>query len=186
MIRSPIELFARMMRGRVLSKFTRSATNSDTRAFGTRTCITMFLKRNHAAGASGSGSVTMGGGSTAVVDFDFSMDNFGTNPVLEEETTPTNGGRQANSRRAADNTGSSRSRGSAGKRKQRDATDEMTYSAMQEIVNHFRSRSHLGTSSNQSSRQDHLLNCMNSIKEMGISHNQRAIMWHYFAGNPKL
>ncbi|GMN22609.1 hypothetical protein TIFTF001_050222 [Ficus carica] len=83
----------------------------------------------------------MGGGSTPSVDFDFSIDNSGTHPVLEEEITPTNGGRQGNTRQAADDAGPSRSRGSFGKRKQRDTMDEMTFLAMQEIVNHFRSRS---------------------------------------------
>ncbi|GMN32318.1 hypothetical protein TIFTF001_050799 [Ficus carica] len=95
------------------------------------------FEKNHAAGASGYGSVTMGGGSTPTVGFDFSIDNSGTHQVLEEEITPTNGGRQDNTRRGPNDAGPSRSRGSAGKRKQRDATDEMTFSAMQEIVNHF-------------------------------------------------
>ncbi|GMN23146.1 hypothetical protein TIFTF001_040409 [Ficus carica] len=101
----------------------------------------IVFEKNHVAGASGFGSVTMGGGSTPSVDFEFSIDNSGTHPILEEEITPTNDGQQANTRRAGDDAGPSRSRGSSGKRKQREATDEMTYSAMQEIISHFRSRS---------------------------------------------
>ncbi|GMN39772.1 hypothetical protein TIFTF001_009011 [Ficus carica] len=52
----------------------------------------------------------------------------GLDPVLEEEVTPTNGGRQANMRRAGDDVGPSRSKCSSSKRKQREATNEMTYS----------------------------------------------------------
>ncbi|GMN72966.1 hypothetical protein TIFTF001_052103 [Ficus carica] len=59
----------------------------------------------------------MGGGSTPSVDFDFSIDNSGTHPVLEEEITPTNGGKQGNTRRGPDDAVPSRFRGSAGKRK---------------------------------------------------------------------
>ncbi|GMN69844.1 hypothetical protein TIFTF001_038890 [Ficus carica] len=62
----------------------------------------------------------------------------------------------------------------------------MTFSAMQEIVNHFRGRSQSGTSSDQSSRRDHILDCMNIMKEMGIPQNQRTIMWHYFDAHPWL
>ncbi|GMN64830.1 hypothetical protein TIFTF001_033889 [Ficus carica] len=101
-----------------------------------------IFKKNHAAVASGFESVTMGDGCTPSFDFDFSMDQSGTHPVLEEEMSPFIGvRRQANTRGVADEAGPSRSRGSAGKRKQRDATDEMTFSAMQEIVSHFRGRS---------------------------------------------
>ena len=96
-----------------------------------------MFEKNHAAGAFEFGSVTMGGDSTPSVDFDFSMENSGTHPVLEEEIEPTNSGRQGPMRRLPNEAGPSRSRGSAGKRKQRDATDEMTFSALQEIVNHF-------------------------------------------------
>ncbi|GMN63951.1 hypothetical protein TIFTF001_033018 [Ficus carica] len=60
------------------------------------------------AGASGFGSVTMRNGSTPYVEPEFSMDNSGTHPVLEEELTPTNGGRQGNTRRAGDDAGPSR------------------------------------------------------------------------------
>ncbi|GMN59498.1 hypothetical protein TIFTF001_028588 [Ficus carica] len=92
------------------------------------------FEKNHAAGASGFGSVTMRDGSTPYVDPEVSMDNSGTQSVLEEEITPTNGGRQGNNRRVGDDAGPSRFRGSFGKRKQREATDDITYSAMQEIV----------------------------------------------------
>ncbi|GMN58641.1 hypothetical protein TIFTF001_027740 [Ficus carica] len=76
--------------------------------------------------------------------------------------------------------------GSFGKRKQRGATDEMTYSAMQEIVSHFCSRSQSGTSNEQSSRPDHLLMCMNIMTEMGIPLNKWTIMWHYFEAHPRV
>ncbi|GMN58661.1 hypothetical protein TIFTF001_027761 [Ficus carica] len=85
---------------------------------------------SYSGGASGFGSVTMRDGSTPYVDPEFSIDNFGTHLVLEDEITPTNGGRQANTRRAGDDVGPSRSKGSSGKRKQRETTNEMTYSAM--------------------------------------------------------
>ncbi|GMN69889.1 hypothetical protein TIFTF001_038928 [Ficus carica] len=83
--------------------------------------------KTHAAGAFGYGSVTMGAGSTPFVDYDFNFDNSGTHPFVEEDLTPSNGGLQANMQRGPDVAGPSRSRGSAGKRKQRDATDEMTF-----------------------------------------------------------
>ncbi|GMN72965.1 hypothetical protein TIFTF001_052102 [Ficus carica] len=57
---------------------------------------------------------------------------------------------------------------------------------MQEIVNHFRSRSQSGTNSDKSSLQDHMLECMNIMNEMGIPQNQRTIMWHYFNAHPRL
>ncbi|GMN32170.1 hypothetical protein TIFTF001_050785 [Ficus carica] len=127
------------------------------------------FETNHAAGASGFGSVTMGGGSTPSFDFDFSMDQSGTHPVLEEEMSPSIGARrQANTRGVPDEAGPSRSRGSTGKRKQRNATDEMTFSAMQEIVTHFRGRSQSAISSDQTSQKDHILDCMNIMIEMGI------------------
>ena len=79
--------------------------------------------------------------SNPYVAVEVSMDNFGTQPILEEELTPTNNGQQGVNRRAGDEAGLSRSRGTYGKRKQREATDEMTYSAIQEIVSYFRSHS---------------------------------------------
>ncbi|GMN61061.1 hypothetical protein TIFTF001_030153 [Ficus carica] len=99
------------------------------------------FKKNHAAGASGFGSVTMRDGSNPYVEAEISMDNSGTQPILDEELTPTNDRQQGVHRRAGDEAGSSRSRDSSSKRKKREATDEMTYSAMQEIISHFRSRS---------------------------------------------
>ncbi|GMN60444.1 hypothetical protein TIFTF001_029534 [Ficus carica] len=147
------------------------------------------------AGASGFGSVTMGDGSTPSFDFDFYMDfdfdfymdQSGTQPVLEQEMSPSIGGRRrGNTRGGPNEAGPSRSRGSAGKRKQRDAMDEMTFSTMQEITNHFRGRSQLATSSEQSSQKDHILECMNTMKEMGIPQIQRTIMWHYFDAHPQL
>ncbi|GMN54611.1 hypothetical protein TIFTF001_023735 [Ficus carica] len=145
------------------------------------------FEKNHAAGASGFGSITMGGGSTPSFDFDFFMDQSGTHPVLEEEISSSIGARrQANTRGVPDEAGPSRSRGSAGKRKQRDATNEMTFSAMQEIVTHFCDRSESATSSDQTSQKDHILDCMNIMKEMGIPQYQRTIMWHYFDAHPRL
>ncbi|GMN66673.1 hypothetical protein TIFTF001_035732 [Ficus carica] len=151
-----------------------------------RSCITMFMKKNHAAGALGYGSVTMLDGSNPYVEELLSMDNSGTERMPDEVLTPTNCGRHAGNRRPADNAGPSRSKGSAGKRKQRDATDEMTYVAMQEIITHLRSRSQSGASNDQSSRTDHLLMCMNCMTEMGIPQYQRMIMWHYFDAHPQL
>jgi len=128
----------------------------------------------------------MRGGSTPSVYYDFNFDNFGTHPFLEKDLTPSTGGWQANTQRVPDDAGPVRSRGSAGKRKQRDATDEMTFSTMQEIVNHFRGRSQSGTSSNQSSQKDAILECMNIMKGMGIPPHHRTMMWHYFDAHPRL
>ncbi|GMN24266.1 hypothetical protein TIFTF001_050314 [Ficus carica] len=131
------------------------------------------------ASASGFGSVTMGGGSTPLFEFDFPMDQSGTQPVMEDEISPSIGvRRQANTRGVNDEGGPSRSRGSTGKRKQREATDDMTFSAIQEIANHFRDRSQLTTGSDQNSQIDAILDCMNIMKEMGIPQYQRTIMWH--------
>ncbi|GMN71056.1 hypothetical protein TIFTF001_051777 [Ficus carica] len=128
-----------------------------------------IFEKNHAAGASGFGSVTMGGGSTPMFEFDFSMDESETHPVLEEDISPSIGARrQANTRGVNDEGGPSRSRGSTGKRKQRDATDEMTYSAMQEIANHFRGRSQSTTSSDQNTQNLCIVECINIMKEMSV------------------
>ena len=85
-------------------------------------------------------------GSNPYVEEILSLDNSGTDRVPNEDLTLTNCGRHAGNRRPADDAGPSRSRGSAGKRKQRDAIDEMTFMAMQEIVTHLRSQSQSGTS----------------------------------------
>ncbi|GMN29148.1 hypothetical protein TIFTF001_049500 [Ficus carica] len=124
--------------------------------------------------------------STPYIEHEGSMDNSGTRLVLEEELTPTTGLRHCNNRRLGADVGSSRSRGSSGKRKQREETNEMTYMAMQEIVSQFRSRSQSGTNNDQSSRPDHMLMCMNIMTEMGIPQYQRIIMWHYFDAYPRL
>ncbi|GMN61321.1 hypothetical protein TIFTF001_030409 [Ficus carica] len=50
------------------------------------------FEKNHAADASGFGSITMRDGNTPYVEPKVSMDNSGTQLVLEEEITPTNGG----------------------------------------------------------------------------------------------
>ncbi|GMN61058.1 hypothetical protein TIFTF001_030151 [Ficus carica] len=145
-----------------------------------------IFNKYHAASASGYGSVTMPDESPSYFDFDASMDNSAYRPVLEEDVTPTTGARNLNNIRSDANAGPSRSRGSSGKRKQRDETDEMTFLAMQEIVSHFRGGSQSGASNEQSSRPDHMLVCMNIMTEMGIPPNQRAIMWYYFDDHPRL
>ncbi|GMN74752.1 hypothetical protein TIFTF001_053219 [Ficus carica] len=124
--------------------------------------------------------------SPSYFDFEASMDNSAYRPVIEEDVTPTTGAHHLNNIRSGVDAGLLRSRGSSGKRKQRDETDEMTFMAMQEIVTHFRGRSPSGTSNEQSSRTDHILICMNIMTEMGISPNQRTIMWHYFDAHPRL
>ncbi|GMN31700.1 hypothetical protein TIFTF001_050749 [Ficus carica] len=124
--------------------------------------------------------------SQSYFDYDASMDNSAYRPVLEEDVTPTTGARHLNNIRSGADAGPSRSRGSSGKRKQRDETDEMAFLAMQEIVTHFRGRSQSGTSNEQSSRTDHMLVCMNIMTEMGIPPNQWAILWHYFDAHPHL
>ena len=138
------------------------------------------FEKNHATGASGFRSVTIRGGNNLYVETEISMDNSGNQPVLDEEPTSTNDGRQGVHKKAGDEAGLSWSRGSSGKRKQREATDEMTYSAMQEIVNHFCSRSQSDISNELSSRSDHLLMYMNMMSEMGIPLSKWTIMWHYF------
>ncbi|GMN60655.1 hypothetical protein TIFTF001_029740 [Ficus carica] len=146
-----------------------------------------IFEKNHAAGASGFGSVTMGGGSTPMFKFDFSMDQSGTYPVLEEDISPSIGAqRQANTRGVNDEGGPSQSRGSTGKRKQRDATDEMTYTAMEEIANNFRGRSQSTTSSVQNTSNLDIVDGMNIMKEMSVPQYQRTIMWHYFDAHPRL
>ncbi|GMN63338.1 hypothetical protein TIFTF001_032421 [Ficus carica] len=146
-----------------------------------------IFEKNHAAGASGFGYVTMGGGSTPSFEFDFSMDQSGTQPVMEDEISPSIGARrQANTIGVNNEGGPSRSRGSTGKRKQMEAMDDMTFSAMQEIVNHFRGRSQSTTGSDQNSQIDAILDCMNIMKEMCIPQYQRTIMWHYFDAHPRL
>ena len=142
--------------------------------------------KNHAAGASGYGSVTMPSESASYFDFDASMDNSAYRPELEEDVLPNLCARQMNNVRSGTDAGPSRSRGSSGKRKQRDEADEMTFLAMQEIVTHFRGGAQSRASQEQSSCTDHMLACMNIMTEMGIPPNQRAIMWHYFDAHPHL
>ncbi|GMN21515.1 hypothetical protein TIFTF001_040049 [Ficus carica] len=145
-----------------------------------------IFEKNHALGSFAYGSVTMPNESPLFFDFEASMDNSAYRPVIERDVTPTPGARHLNNARSGSDAGPSRSRGSSGKRKQRDDTDEMTFMAMQEIVTHFRGRSPSGTSNEQPSRTDHMLNCMNIMTELGIPPNQRAIMWHYFDAHPRL
>lgn len=142
-------------------------------------------EKNHVVGAFGYGSVTMPDESNPYVEELLSMDNSDIERVPDEDLTSTNCGWDAGDRRPVDDVGPSRSRGSVGKRKRRDAMDEMIYMAMQEIVTYLRSRSQSGANNNQSSRIDHLLMCMNCMTEMGIPPYQRAIMWHYFDAHPR-
>ncbi|GMN35508.1 hypothetical protein TIFTF001_042237 [Ficus carica] len=139
--------------------------------------------KTHAAGASGYGLVTMGGDNTPYVDYDFNFDNSGTHPFDMEDPTPSTDGQQASTRRRPDIAGLSRSRGSAGKRKQRDATDEMNFSAMQEIAHYFQGQSQSGGGSEQSVEKDGILQCMNIMKGMGIPPHIRTMMRHYFAAH---
>ncbi|GMN28502.1 hypothetical protein TIFTF001_051671 [Ficus carica] len=146
-----------------------------------------IFEKNHAAGASAFGSVTMGGGSSPSFEFDLSMGNSGTQPVMEDDISPSIGTRrQANTRGAHDDAGPSRSRGSSGKRKQRSATDDMTYTAMEEIANHFRARSQSTAGSDHNSDIYCIVDCINIMKEMDIPQYQRTIMWHYFDAHPRL
>ena len=140
--------------------------------------------KTHAAGAYGYGSVTMGDGSNPSVDYDFNFANSETHPCLEEDVTPTAGGRQADSRQGTDVAGPSRRSGSLGKRKQRDATDAMAYEAMEEVRDYFRGISQTGGGSEQSVQNGGLLQCMNIIKGMGYSSRHQMMMWHYFVANP--
>ena len=129
----------------------------------------------------------MGGGSSPSFEFDLSMGNSETQPVMEDDISPSIGARrQANTRGAHDDAGPSRSRGSAGKRKQREATDDMTYTAMEEIANHFRARSQSTAGSDHNSDIYCIVDCINIMKEMDVPQYQRTIMWHYFDAHPRL
>ena len=75
------------------------------------------FEKNHAVGSSGFGSVTMQDDSTPYVEHEGSMDNSGTQPILEEDLTPTIGARHCNNKRSGTDAGPSRSRGSSCKRK---------------------------------------------------------------------
>ncbi|GMN52564.1 hypothetical protein TIFTF001_021705 [Ficus carica] len=99
---------------------------------------------------------------------------------------PTTGTRHCNNIRSGADADPSCSRGSSGKRKQRDEMDEMTFIAMQEIVSHFRGQSQSGPSNETSSQTDHMLMCMSIMTEMSISPNQRCLMWHYFDSHSRL
>ncbi|GMN21140.1 hypothetical protein TIFTF001_050100 [Ficus carica] len=96
------------------------------------------FEKTHAAGAYGYGSLTMGDGSNPSVDYEFNFANSETHPCLEEDLTPTAGGREADTRRGPDVAGVSRRSGSLGKRNQKDATDAMAYEAMKEVRDYFR------------------------------------------------
>ncbi|GMN27705.1 hypothetical protein TIFTF001_050486 [Ficus carica] len=117
-----------------------------------------IFEKNHAVGASGYESVSMPDDSPATVDLDASLDNSGIGPVPEDDLTASSGTRRWTNRRRSVGAGPSRSRGSSGKRKQRDETDEMTFMAMQVIVT---------TVADQIQAQ-------------------RAMMWHYLSSHPTL
>ncbi|GMN63614.1 hypothetical protein TIFTF001_032702 [Ficus carica] len=136
-----------------------------------------IFEKNHAAGASGFGSVTMGGGSTPSFKFDFSMDQSGTQPVMEDGICQSIGARrQANTSGVNDESGPSRSCGSTGKRKLRDATDEMTYEAMQEIANHLRGDECSTISANDNVT---LLRCTSTASASILSARRRGPEGHY-------
>ena len=138
------------------------------------------FEKKHAAGASGYASVSMADATQPTVDIDATQDYSGIGPISDQDLTPPSG-----NRRLAGG-GPMRSRGSSGKRKNRDETDEMTFRAMQELVSHYRGRSDSGTSRSHSSRTDHMLLCMSAMTEMGIPPNQWTKMWHYFLTRPQL
>ncbi|GMN75141.1 hypothetical protein TIFTF001_056796 [Ficus carica] len=92
-----------------------------------------IFEKNHAAGASGYESVLMPDDSLATVDLDASLDNSGIGPVPGDDLTAPFGTRRCTNKRHSAGARPSRSRGSSGKRKQWDETDEMTFMAMQEI-----------------------------------------------------
>ncbi|GMN61239.1 hypothetical protein TIFTF001_030322 [Ficus carica] len=145
-----------------------------------------IFEKKRAAGASGYGSISMPDDSPAPVDLDTSQDNSSIGPMTGDDPTAGVGTGRCNNRRAGAAAGPSRSKGSSGKKKQRDETDEITFMTMQEIVSHYRGRSESGPSNSQSSRTDHMLMCMTTMTDMGIPPNQRAMMWQYFSANPTL
>ncbi|GMN33902.1 hypothetical protein TIFTF001_041969 [Ficus carica] len=136
--------------------------------------------KTHAAGAYGYGLVTMGDASNPSVDYDFNFANSETHPFLEEDVTPTAGGRQVDTRQGPDAAGPSRRSGSLGKRKQRDATEAMAFEAMEEVRDYFRGISQTGGSSEQSAQNGGLVQCMNIMKGMCYSSHHQMMMWHYF------
>ncbi|GMN29133.1 hypothetical protein TIFTF001_041269 [Ficus carica] len=144
------------------------------------------IEKNHAAGTSGYGSVTMPGASTLYGGVEASMDYSEARVDLEEHLTPNTGAHHFSNIRSGADAGPSRSRVSSGKRKQRDETDEMTFVAMQELVSHLRGQSQSGPSNKTSNRTDHMLMCMSIMTEMGISPKQRCQMWHYLDAHPRL
>ena len=76
--------------------------------------------------------------SASYFDFDASMDYSAYRPEIDEDVLPTPATNQMNNVRSGTGAGPSRSRGSSGKRKQRDEADAMTVLVMQEIVTNFR------------------------------------------------
>ncbi|GMN18950.1 hypothetical protein TIFTF001_049872 [Ficus carica] len=144
------------------------------------------FEKTQAAGAYGYGSVTMGDASNPSVDYDFNFANSETHPFIEEDVTPTAGGRQVDTRQGPDAAGPSRRSGSLGKRKQRDATDAMTYEAMEEVRDYFRGILQTGGGSEQSVQNGGLVQCMNIMKGMGYSSHHQMMMWHYFDSHQHL
>ncbi|GMN44833.1 hypothetical protein TIFTF001_014035 [Ficus carica] len=120
----------------------------------------------HAAGAYGYGSVTMGDANNSSVDYDFNFANSETHPFLEEDVTPTAGGRQVDTRQGPDAAGPSRRSGSLGKRKQRDATEAVAFEAMEEVRDYFRGISQTGGGYEQSVQNGGIIQCMNIMKGM--------------------
>ena len=145
-----------------------------------------IFEKTHAAGASGYGSVSMPDATPASVDLDGSEDYSGIGPVPGDDVPPASTRRRPGNRRPGPPAGPSRSRCSSGKRKSREEADDMTFKAMQEVLEHYRDRSESGTSNARSSRTDHMLECMSAMTDMGIPPKQRAKMWDYFSTRPGL
>ncbi|GMN20528.1 hypothetical protein TIFTF001_051035 [Ficus carica] len=145
-----------------------------------------IFEQQHAAGASGYGSVSMPGDSTPYGDVEASMEDYGTHVGLEDDVTPTPGARHFNAGRVGADTGPSRSRASSGKRKQREEADEMTILAMQEIVTHLRNESQSAQTNETANQPDYMFMCMSIMTEMGVPPNHRCRMWHYLDAHPRL
>ncbi|GMN64869.1 hypothetical protein TIFTF001_033939 [Ficus carica] len=102
------------------------------------------------------------------------------------DVTPPAGGRQVDTRQGPDAAGPSRRSGSLGKRKQRDATEAMTFEAMEEVRDYFRGISQTGGGSEQSVQNGGLVQCMNIMKGMCYSSHHQMMMWHYLDSHQHL
>ncbi|GMN44925.1 hypothetical protein TIFTF001_014120 [Ficus carica] len=159
---------------------------SVTRAFAIRSCsTTCSIKRTRLVHTI-MDQLRWGTGSNPSVDYDFNFANSETHSFLEEDVTPTAGGRQVDTRQGPDAAGPSRRSGNLGKRKQRDATEAMAYEAMEEVRDYFRGISQTGGGSEQSVQNGGLVQCMNLMQGMGYSSHHQMMMWHYFDSHQHL